>query len=66
MLVEVYRATSGRAMEHLHIEWVALKAGILELEHRAAALAYAVEVGLLDVIEGEFVCLTDEGRRLLR
>ena len=66
MLIEVYRATSGRAMQHLKIEWVALKAGIVELEHRAAAIAYAVEVGLLEVIEGDLVCLTDEGRRLLR
>jgi hypothetical protein len=66
MLIELYRATSGRAMQHLNIEWVALKAGILELEHRAAAIAYAVEVGLLEVIEGELIGLTDAGRRLLR
>ena len=66
LLIELYRATSGRAMQHLHLDWLALKAGIYELEHRAAALAYAVEVGLLEVVDGEWVCLTDEGRSLLR
>ena len=66
MLIELYRVTSGRAMQHHRIEFIAAAAGIADLIHQEMAVAHAVAAGLIDVIEGHSICLTDEGRLLLR
>ena len=66
IVIELYRATSGRAMEHKRINRVAAAAGIVHAAERAAAVQHAVALGLLDLHDGHSICLTDEGRRLLR
>ena len=66
IVIEAYRASSGRAMTHLSIDSVAKAAGIARAEQRAAAVAYAVEFGLVELVDKKSICLTEEGRRLLR
>ena len=66
LVVELYRATSGRAMTQLRIDQIAAAAGIVHAQPCTLAIAYAVEIGLLELCDGDCICLTDEGRRLLR
>lgn len=66
LVIELYRASSGRALTHLRIDHIAAAAGIGRAEHRALAIAHAVDLGLLEVVGQDCICLTDEGRRLLR
>ena len=66
LVIELYRATSGRAMVHKRINRIAAAAGIMQPDERAAAVAHAVALGLLDLHEEHSICLTDEGRQLLR
>ncbi len=66
LLIELYRVTRGRAMQHHRIEFIAAAAGIVERIHQEAAIAHGVASGLIEVIEGHSICLTDEGRLLLR
>jgi hypothetical protein len=66
LVVELYRATSGRAMTQLRIDHVAAAAGIVHARSCALAIAHAVEIGLLERCDDDCICLTDEGRRLLR
>jgi hypothetical protein len=64
LVIALYRATSGRAMELKPIQTIANAAGIADSE-QSAALSHAVRHGLLEVI-GNGVRLTDVGRQLLR
>ena len=66
LLMELYRVTRGRAMQHHRIEFIAAAAGIVDLIHQELAVAHGVAAGLIEVIEGHSICLTDEGRLLLR
>ena len=66
LLMELYRVTRGRAMQHQRIEFIAAAAGIVDLVHREMAVAHGVAAGLIEVIDGHSICLTDEGRLLLR
>ena len=64
LVIALYRATSGRAMELKRIQTIANSAGISHGE-QSEALSHAVRNGLLEVI-GNSVRLTDFGRQLLR
>ena len=64
LVIALYRATSGRAMELKRIQTIANAAGISYGE-QSEALSHAVRHGLLEVI-GNSVRLTDFGRQLLR
>ncbi len=64
LVIALYRATSGRAMELKRIQTIANAAGDAHGE-QSAAFSHAVRHGLLEVI-GNSVRLTDFGRQLLR
>ena len=65
LVIELYRATSGRAMTHIDVQLITRTAGI-PLDHCDQAVAYAVEFGMVEVVEGNRICLTEQGRLLLR
>lgn len=65
LVIELYRATSGRAMTHIDIDLITRTAGI-PADQRDQAVAFAVEFGLVEVVSKDCICLTDQGRRLLR
>jgi hypothetical protein len=66
LVIELYRATSGRAMEHKRLNRIAAAAGIMHPDERTAAVAHAVALGLLDLHDEHSICLTEAGRQLLR
>ncbi len=65
LVIELYRATSGRAMTQIDVDLITRIAGIPH-DHCDQAVAFAVEFGLVEVVGGDRICLTDQGRRLLR
>lgn len=52
-------------MTQIDIDLITRTAGIPH-DDRDQAVAFAVEFGLVEVVGGDRICLTDQGRRLLR